>query len=114
MGGFKLTIREGPRVRHERYDDADGALRALSEHAREIASSAHARPVDTKLRRFEPAQQVVARLELAGPRRLRAGIDVRGDGSTEAYTGKLRRQLLERRSGESAEDALRRAVSDGS
>ena len=62
------------------------------------------------IRRIEPVQQVTARIQLAGPGRLRAGIDVRGDGSAEAWTGWLRRRVVDQRRGESPYDALSRVA----
>lgn len=59
-------------------------------------------------REFEPAQQVALRAELKGPRGLRAGIDLRGDGSAEAWTGRLGRRVVEQQAGEDVYAALRR------
>jgi hypothetical protein len=84
----------------------------MEERGREFERGADAGAVGGKLiRRIDPVQQVVARLELAGPGRLRAGVDVRGNGSSEAFTGRLRRRLIEQRRGESAYEALRRELS---
>ena len=61
------------------------------------------------MRDVEPVAQVALRAEVAGPG-ARGGIDVRGDGSAEAFTGRWRRVLVERQAGETAYDALRRAL----
>ena len=97
-----------------RFQDLGDALAALERRGEELQSDAGTRTVELKLmRKVEPVQQVVARLELAGPNRLRAGIDVRGDGSAEAWTGRVRRSLIEQLDGESPYDALRRSVERG-
>ena len=113
---WKLTVRSGPRVQRELHDSLPDALTAVEHRADELSTSAPRRPVDAKIRSFEPIEQVVARVELAGPERfmpsVRAGLDVRGDGSTEAYLGRVRRRLIEQRRGESPAGALRRAVTE--
>jgi len=101
-------------VERARFDELDEALTALERRGEELQGGADARTVDLKVgRHFEPVQQVVARLELAGPRGLRVGIDVRGDGSAEAWTGRMRRKLIEQLPRESPYDALRRAIERG-
>jgi hypothetical protein len=108
---YRLTVRSRAKVRKERYADLEAALAAVKRIGTELADGADARPVGGQvLRRIEPAQQVVGRIELAGPGRLRVGIDVRGDGSSEAFTGRVRRRLVEQRRGEDAYSALRREL----
>jgi hypothetical protein len=108
---YTLTIRQGPKVTRERYAELEEAVGAVEEHGRKLERGADAWAVGGSLiRRIEPVQQVIARLELRGPARLRAGVDVRGDGSSEAYTGRMRRRLVEQRPGEDAYGALRRAL----
>jgi hypothetical protein len=109
---YKLVVRREGEVRKERHEQLESALAAVERIGAELADGADARPVGgSVLRRIDPVQQVIGRVELRGPRRLRAGVDVRGDGSSEAYTGRVRRELIEQRDGESAYDALRRELS---
>ena len=111
---WKLTERAGPKVRRASFTDMGGALDALESRGRELAETAPDEAVDVKYKRFEPAQQVVARLELAGPERfvpsVRAGVDVRGDGSVEAFRGRVRREIIAEQRGESPYAALRRVL----
>jgi hypothetical protein len=111
---WKLTVRVGPRVERSRFAELMEALDALERRGRELSQSPARKPVDVQIKRFEPVQQVFARLELAGPERflpkVRAGVDVRGDGSTEAYLGRVRRQVVEQRRGETEYEALSRAL----
>ena len=100
-------MRSKGRVDRERFDSLEAALDELEVRGRELQRTTRAKPVDTKvLGRWEPAQQVAARLQLGG----RGGVDIRGDGSAEAYAGRLRRRLIEQRGDESPYDALRRQL----
>jgi len=99
------------KVRRERFDDLREALREMDRSVGELTEDAAARPVGGALmRRIDPVKQVIGRVELTGPSRLRAGVDVRGDGSSEAFTGRVRRELVKQRKRESAVDALRRVL----
>jgi hypothetical protein len=115
---FRLTVREGPRVSRARYDGLEDALGALGGHVERLSDGPRRAPIDLRVRRFEPIQQVVARAELSGPQRLlprvRAGIDVRGDGSAEAWTGRASRQVIAQQDGETPVAALRRVLAPGS
>jgi hypothetical protein len=114
--GWKVTIRTGPRVDRERFDVLDAALDAVEARGRELAKATNKDAVNVRVKRFDPVQQVAARIELSGPQRLipsvHAGVDVRGDGSTEAYMGRVRREVVKQRKGETAFSALRRALSN--
>src|SRR3954447_24318375 len=106
---YRVVLREGPKVDKHDAETLDDALAWLERRVRAAAAGPRRGTVDLQVRRFEPVQQVAARAELRGPG-VRAGIDVRGDGSAEAWTGRVRRQIVEARTGEDAYAALRRAV----
>lgn len=111
MDSYTITLRVGGRVERDRAEALDAALAALERRGRELERRSRARPAGgTLIRRFEPVHQVVGRIELAGPGRLRAGVDVRGDGSSEAFTGRVRRRLVRQQGDESPYDALRRVL----
>lgn len=109
---WRVVVRTGPKVERSAHDDLTAALDAIEAACR---SAPQRDTVDLRYRTFEPVQQVAARAEVSGPGRLlpavRGGIDVRGDGSAEAWTGsRARRKLVEPQAGEDAYAALRRAL----
>jgi hypothetical protein len=94
---WKLTIRNGAEVDHQDFGDLDEAVARMREQALRIR--AEGPPKTAKLvRRFEPKDQVRARLELSRGGFLRkrvAGVDVRGDGTFVPYRGGMRREELD-------------------
>lgn len=109
-----MSVREGPKVSRAGAATFDEMIELVELQAFELSGRADAKKVDLMVRTFEPVEQVFARIEVTGPRRgisrPRAGIDVRGDGSLEAYTGRLRREVVEQAPGESVMSAFRRTV----
>jgi hypothetical protein len=112
---FRVIVRRRGRTEKTRFATLDGALDALETELRAEASEARRAPrVERALgREYEPVAQVVVRGELRGPGGLSAGIDVRGDGSAEAFTGRVRRRLIALDDGEEAWSALRRVAGIG-
>ena len=108
---YHVKFRRGPKVERLRAKTLEEALSWLEQRARRVAAGPGRETIDLRVRRFDPVQQVTARAELSGPRGLHAGVDVRGDGSAEAWTGRIRRQLVDQRDGEDAYAALRRVLS---
>jgi hypothetical protein len=89
VSGWKLTVRNGPEVSHEKFADLDEAVAALRARALAIRSQASPKTA-ALLRTYKPEDQVQARLQLTGSGLLRkpvAGIDVRGDGELVPFRG---------------------------
>jgi hypothetical protein len=107
---WRVTVRNGPRVEKLRAETLDEALDLVEREARVLAAGPGRRTVDLRARTFTPQRQVAGRVELRGPRGVAAGVDVRGDGATEAWTGRFRRAVVEQQDRETPYEALRRVL----
>jgi hypothetical protein len=105
---YKLTVRRRGRTERSRHPSLPEALAALEAQLDALGPRERRETERALARELEPVQQVAVRGEIAGPG-VRGGVDVRGDGSLEAYTGRWRRTLIDPEPGETAYDALRRA-----
>jgi hypothetical protein len=110
MTRYSVTVRRRGATERERFASLDEALVALEARLDGLARPERRAAERSLAREFEPAQQVAVRGELRGPGGLRAGIDVRGDGSAEAFRGVVRRRVIEAGDREDAWSALRRSV----
>jgi hypothetical protein len=110
---WTLRLRQGSKVTKRRFDSLEAALDGL-QAAVDDAGPQRLPTARAFVREVEPVKQVALRAEIAGPERFFAkvngGVDVRGDGSPEAFTGRVSRQVVQRRDGESAVEALRRVL----
>jgi hypothetical protein len=109
---WRLTIRHGPRVRSEEFDDLDHVIAALRLHAADVVRDGPLAPAHG-FRDYEPGERVAARLAVStGGRfaRREAGIDVMGDGAIVPYAGAVRRKQLDGRSPDRAIEAVREAL----
>jgi hypothetical protein len=107
VAAYKLTARVGPKVEKASFATLAEALADLE---RRIDAPARRGEASFLGRDYAPADQVAGRFELRGPGGVRCGIDVRGDGAAEAFRGRVRKHAVEQEPGETAVDALRRAL----
>jgi hypothetical protein len=109
---FTIVVRRRGKPDKRAFATLDEALDALETELRADATQLRRAPREERAlgRSYEPAEQVATRGELRGPGRLRVGVDVRGDGSFQPWTGVVRRRLIEVSDREDAWSALRREV----
>ena len=98
MAKYKLTVRTGPRVDRESFEDLDEAIAALELRAKEIRSQGPL-PQRSFVRDFDPGDQVAGRVELSTSGLLRrgldAGVDVMGDGRYVPFRGGFGREAID-------------------
>jgi hypothetical protein len=109
MASYKLTVRRRGATERERFPTLLDALAALEARLDTLGPGERRNHEHAFVRDLAPVEQVALRGEVSGPG-IHGGIDVRGDGSAEAFTGRWRRVVVEAEPGETAYDALRRAL----
>ena len=108
-GSYKLRMSREGTVGKERFDTLAAAVDALEQEARAFANTERRAATHALLRDYEPEELVALRVEIAGGG-VHAGVDVRGDGAAEAFTGRFQRRLVEQQPGEDPYAALRRVL----
>jgi hypothetical protein len=109
---YRVILRRRGRTTKQSCASLDEALALLERELRADATVTRAHQHDERGlgKSYAPSERVAVRGELRGPGGLRAGIDVRGNGDAQAYTGTIRRRLIEPFPREDAYAALRRQL----
>ncbi|MBJ7342389.1 MAG: hypothetical protein JHC46_02240 [Solirubrobacteraceae bacterium] len=107
---YTLTLRREGDSERQRFVTLDGALDALETEIRAMSQTVRREATKSLGREYEPVELVAVRAEVSGPG-VRGGVDLRGDGSVQAFSGRIRRAVIEPRDGEDPYSALRRVLS---
>ena len=107
---YTLTLRREGDSERQRFVTVDGALDTLETEIRAMSQTVRKATTKSLGREYEPVELVAVRAEVSGPG-VRGGIDLRGDGSVQAFSGRIRRAVIEPGEGEDAYSALRRELS---
>lgn len=112
---YRLKYRTGPRVEKQRFDSVEALFVRTQELLDESVSSAPGDEVKAPFRNYDAIEVVHGRIELTLSegrigKKVRGGVDVRRDGSAEAFVGRTSRSLIEPRPGETMLEALRREL----
>ncbi|HSD25535.1 MAG TPA: hypothetical protein VLB79_14540 [Solirubrobacterales bacterium] len=108
---WKVTVRHGSSVGRERCATLDEAIAEARRRVEQVRSEGGL-PAISVFRKHTPGQRVHARIEISGPGIFRApegGIDVMGDGKAIAYTGAIRKEMID---ADSLDDAFERLTEE--
>jgi hypothetical protein len=110
MAAYTLTVRRRAATARERFASLPEALAALEARLDALAPGERRGRERALSRELAPVELVAVRGEVAGPG-VRGGVDVRGDGSVQAYVGGVRRRPLKAKGRTTPFEALRQALS---
>lgn len=115
MATWKLTVRDGPDVSRQGFDDLDSAIEAAAAATDAILAEGPVSRVKA-IRDYEPEQLVAGRIEISGKGLLSpptAGLDIQGDGSLIGFSGGIARKRFPTDDRDEIFDSIRDALGDG-